>query len=207
MPFHYQSLWRDVERLARAVAPSLRMLGITSSRRGEGASTIAVQLAAAAARDGDRRVLLVDSDFARPSVQRVFGLPLEPGWADVLREGEACEAYVRATPRADLFVLPAGALNDKPSRAFDALELGVAVKEFAVDFDLVVFDMPPAGETSFALRLAGLLDAVLLVVEADLIPAEVVRRTSELLKRAGMSVGGCLEQIRGGRRPRRQIGL
>jgi Mrp family chromosome partitioning ATPase len=104
--------------------------------------------------------------------------------ADALREGEACEAHVRATPLANLCVLTAGALDGQPSRAYDAVELGAAIKEFAVDFDLVVFDMPPAGETSFALRLAGLLDAVLLVVEAERVPAEVARRTTELLNRA-----------------------
>lgn len=189
---YYRGLWRSLESRALIDARELRTLGVTSSFRGEGVTTVAVHLALAAAEDGDCRVLLVDADFAQPSLQRVVDATVEPGLADMLRESDGGEAYLRESSLPNLFVLTAGKMNGAPSRAHDAMQLGAAIKECAADFDLVLFDMPPAGETSFSLRLAGLLDGLLLVVEANRVSTEVAQRTSELLTRAQSRVLGVI---------------
>ena len=164
-------------------ASSLRMLGITSSHRGEGASTVAVQLAAAAARGGDRRVLLVDADFARPSLQRVFGLPLEPGLADVLREGEAAKP-MSAQPRWPTCSCSRPAPERQAVAGLRRYGVGRGDQGIRGRFRPGCVRHAAGGRNELCPALAGLLDAVMLVVEADRVPAKVARRTAELLKRA-----------------------
>ena len=60
------------------------------------------------------------------------------------------------------------------------------------EFDLVVFDMPPAGEASSTTRLAGRLDGVLLVVEAEQATVEDALRTKQLLTRCGARLVGAI---------------
>ena len=62
----------------------VRVVMVTSSVGGEGKTTVATQLAMSLARIG-KRTALVDFDLPRPALNNVFGLPLEPGICDVLR--------------------------------------------------------------------------------------------------------------------------
>ena len=67
----------------------------------------------------------------------------------------------------------------------DMAGLPSLIKELTSDFELVVVDLPPASQSSAGLRLAGLLDGVLLVIEAERVRREDARRVSDLLVRAG----------------------
>jgi succinoglycan biosynthesis transport protein ExoP len=46
----------------------------------------------------------------------------------------------------------------------------------ASDFDYVIFDLPPVNQTSPAVGLAGFMDKVLLVVEAEKYSRDCVKR-------------------------------
>src|SRR5262249_22510751 len=82
---------------------SAGVVTVTSSVGGEGASVLAVQLAAGLARAG-RRALLIDANLRRPALHRAFGLPQEPGLAAVLRGETAPHAAVRAAAAERLWV-------------------------------------------------------------------------------------------------------
>src|SRR5262249_38177505 len=62
----------------------LRVVMITSAISGEGKTLLSAHLAASMARAG-WRALLVDADFRRPSLQKVFGLENLAGLSEVLR--------------------------------------------------------------------------------------------------------------------------
>ncbi|MBA2525509.1 MAG: hypothetical protein H0V18_06950, partial [Pyrinomonadaceae bacterium] len=51
----------------------------------------------------------------------------------------------------------------------------------ASDFDYIIFDMPPLGQTSPTLGMAGFMDKVLLVVEGEKTGRETVKRGYEAL--------------------------
>lgn len=167
----------------------LQTLGITSAGRGEGVSTVAAHLAAVAAASG-REVLLVDAHFAAPIQHQRFGVPEAPGLADWLESGGDAPAAIPATAVRNLSVLPAGKATSQASRLHDVFELASGLKELSAGFDLVIFDLPPAGRVSAALRFASVLDGVLLVVEADRTPRDDVTRTAEMLERARATLLG-----------------
>ena len=51
----------------------------------------------------------------------------------------------------------------------------------ASDYDYIIFDMPPISETSMTPRLAGFMDAVLLVIESEKTNGQAAKRASTLL--------------------------
>ena len=57
---------------------------ITSSRRGEGKSTITSYLAVTIAQFSNRRVLVVDADLRRPRIHSIFGLKNQSGLLECL---------------------------------------------------------------------------------------------------------------------------
>jgi len=170
----------------------LATLGITSSCGGEGVSTVAAQLAETAASSGDQRVLLVDANPRRPSVHRTFGVDLTPGWADALVDAGQLAAAVQSSSRANLSVVAAGSLNGTSVPPCDPQTAGDLVEALKADFDLVLFDMPPVEHASCAIRLASLLDGVLLVVEAERTAWEVAQRSKQLLTRDNIHLLGAV---------------
>jgi Mrp family chromosome partitioning ATPase len=66
----------------------------------------------------------------------------------------------------------------------------------ASDFEYVVIDMPSISATSSALAMAGVMDKVLLVVEAEVSNREVVRRAFAELTAAKADVAAIFNKIR-----------
>lgn len=176
---------------------ALCTLGITSCRHGEGVSTIAASLAAAAASWGDYRILLADANVAKPSAHERFGVPLYPGWANINKDGDDLAKHILPTSIFNLSVLAAGIRDEQNTSAAIALGSPGLVKELADGFDLAVFDLPPMESSNDAARLAALLDGVVLVVEAEASNSDDVRRACELLTHFGASpLGVVLNKFR-----------
>jgi Mrp family chromosome partitioning ATPase len=122
----------------------------------------------------------------------MFHLEPGPGWAEVLLHGKEPLSRIRSSFVANLSVLAAGELNGEAARAFDAGKLSELIDALKEQFELVVFDMPAAGRLGFLLRLAGLVDGVLLVVEAERVRWEVARRAIEQLTRDDVRLLGAV---------------
>ncbi|MBF5080363.1 AAA family ATPase [Quadrisphaera sp. INWT6] len=172
------------------------VLLVTSARRGEGRTTTAANLAAAAAREG-RRVLLVDADLSRSTLSLVLGAR-SPGGAEVRRllYGDAEQwADVAPVPRyvdpahfVHVVVAGAGGRDDTPA---DLARLRTLVEGARAEFDLVVVDAEPLLGGGVPAVLARLSDAAVLVVRKGTSQA-AVRRASQLLDLYGTPVRAVL---------------
>lgn len=186
----YQTLLHRIAWPANDKGPLLRTLGLTSSEPGEGVSTVAAQLAVVAATGSPYRVLLVDANLARPTVHRLFELPLTPGLADVVSDPTGASEAIRPTALPNLSVLCAG--KSESSAWLDGGELSEAFEAVRTGHDLVVVDLPAVGQSSAALRWARLLDGVILVVEAERVRGEVVQRVKQRLAGANATLLGAV---------------
>jgi protein-tyrosine kinase len=198
------------EILARLDWPNrnteMRTLGFTSCRGGEGVSTVAAQVASAAAAQNEGRVLLVEANVLRPSVAERFSIASGPGFVECLQnedkheDGTAEEMFSEAVQQVGqpgLWVLTSGKMRGSPAKLFNSPALPKLVHHMARQFDLVVFDLPHVGVASCAQQLTVTLDGVLLVVEADSTRWDAARRVKELLHGAGARVlGGVLNKYR-----------
>jgi Mrp family chromosome partitioning ATPase len=66
----------------------------------------------------------------------------------------------------------------------------------ASDYDYIIFDMPPVTQTSGTVRLAGLMDMVLLVVEAEKTNQDVVKQATKLLAESKANVSAVFNKAR-----------
>lgn len=154
-----------------------RALGFTSSQTGEGVTTVAANTAISAARMMAGRVLLVDTNFADPRQHNIFGADPAPGLLDALLSDQSALDGIIDTPLDNLSLLPAGRIDSSQPVTYDPRCLDELVVSLRRVYSLIVFDLPPVSRSSPTLAFAGWMDGMLLVVEADRMPRDVVRRT------------------------------
>jgi chain length determinant protein tyrosine kinase EpsG len=120
-----------------------KMLAITSSGRGEGRSYVAANLAVAFSQLGER-TLLVDADLREPRQHRIFNIPDRVGLTAVL-SGRADRGAVTPTREfGRLSLLPAGVPPPNPQELLSRPALGAFLREMGSEFDVILFDTPPA---------------------------------------------------------------
>lgn len=158
-----------------------RSLLVTSPGPGDGKTTIAANMAAGMALVG-RKILLVDANFRRPELHKLFGLDNGSGLSNALVKPETFAASVKETSVPNLFVMPTGT---KPSNGTELLEsqlLNDFMAKALADYDHVVFDSGPILFTSETVALAPKVDGVVTVVRAGSNTRGVLGRTKDLLR-------------------------
>lgn len=185
-----------------------RTIMLTSSVRGEGKSTTVANIAASFARLG-RRVVLVDLDFRRPAVHSRLGLPATPGMSDVAlgrvpleralvrvpittrpkpsRRGfgrwgaEAAVPELRATDRATLEVLPAGATPADVGEFVGAAGVSEVLRHLREHADVVFIDAPPVLEVSDPMTLMTYMDAVVVITRLGVVREAMLQELRRIL--------------------------
>jgi protein-tyrosine kinase len=152
-------------------------LAVSSPKKGDGKTLVAVNLAVSVARHLHRRALLVDLDFRRPGVAACLSLPPGPSLSDHLQGGAAL-ANCLVDPGIDrLLVLPQARAVDHSSELLASPRMAELAKELARDPDrLVIYDCPPLLATDDALITLGFAAGCLLVLrEGRTTRAELIR--------------------------------
>jgi polysaccharide biosynthesis transport protein len=160
---------------------TMRTLLVTSPSPGDGKSTIACNLASGLALNG-RRILLVDANFRRPELHRVFNLANDQGFSDVLNSLDIFEHAVQETQVPNLFVLPSG---HKPTNATELVESQLLVdfiERALEEFDHVIFDSGPLLFVSETVALAPRVDGVITIVRARTNTRGVLTRMRDTLR-------------------------
>lgn len=170
--------------------PELRCLGITSSSRRQGVTTVGWQIAAASAELTEGSILLVDANPRHANVHRIFGIPQGPGLAEALRSPEMLEDSVCPIEGRNLSILPIGNDTSECRKTLDSPAIDEVVELLRPHHDLIVFDMPPATEANPGLRLAETLDGVLLVLESERVSMDAARHSRQILEWNGAPVLG-----------------
>lgn len=175
--------------------PTLRRLGITSSIRGEGRSTVAVAMVAVQRADYGRTPLLLELDFDRPSLARRLGIRLCPGLAELIR-GEAPIEEVVQPIAGGLTVITAGAARGSASQLIVDLLRAGQLDVIGRDFDVIVADFPPLLGSSFSRVAATGFERMVVVVRAGVTPIGRVREaTAGLLAEPAVILNGAQSQL------------
>jgi capsular exopolysaccharide synthesis family protein len=158
-----------------------RCVGLVSATPGEGKTTVALGLACSLADAADRRVLLIDADLRKPSVEGYLGIPPSAGLTEWLRESSASVAIRRLAPQG-FWLLSAGK-GDLGTQDGEATErMSALLNSCRKHFDHVVVDCPPLIPVADAVMLQDLLDGFLLVVRSRYTPREMLLRALSQIK-------------------------
>lgn len=165
------------------------VLLVTSSRPGEGKSTVAANLAAALA-ETSASVLLVDADLRRPSVAAQLGIEGGAGLTTVLLGQATLEDVVQPWGRAGLQVLASGTVPPNPVELLGSPAMARLVDGLREQYDYVVVDTSPVLPVADAAVLSRLVDGALMVVNAGLTRRDHLQESLANLDQVGATVLG-----------------
>lgn len=160
---------------------------ICSAHPDEGKTFCALNLALSIAAEKDNEVLLVDADFAKPSILSSLGLEGSKGLMDALADPQLpVESCIIHTDIAGLAILPAGDQTNADTEYLASSRTEQVLNRLTQNnpHRIVIFDSPPVLSASPATVLATHVGQVLMVVKAD--------ETTETALRDALSLlGGC----------------
>ncbi len=160
----------------------VKVLMVSSAAPDEGKTLTATNLALTLSESYQRRVLLIDGDLRRPSLDGIFQLPKVFGLNESLVGQPPRKVSVIQISR-HLSLLPAGAPNPDPISALTSERMRRLLTEAAAAFDWVIIDTPPVGILTDAKLLGSMVDAALLVIRANKTPSALVQRAIDALGR------------------------
>ncbi len=143
-----------------------RTVLVTSVVPHEGKGFICANLGVAIAQDMEHQALMIDCDFRRPSLTRLFGLSNETGLVDHLNDNVELSLLIRKTGQPKLSLLSSGKPPDNPSEILTSGKMKAFVKALSAQDEnrILLFDSPPSLVASETAILAKDLDGVVLVV-------------------------------------------
>jgi Mrp family chromosome partitioning ATPase len=162
--------------------PAPRIIGVTSSLRGEGRTTIAAGIAAAAHEARGLRTILVELDFEGPSLARKFGIVPVPGVAEVLRGEATLEGCLNVPANGSVAVLVAGNAQRDGAELFGALQQSSLMKDLTQLGDEIIADLPACSSMPESRWLAEEFSTVVLVVRSGMAPMGQIRRVLDDLE-------------------------
>jgi exopolysaccharide/PEP-CTERM locus tyrosine autokinase len=181
----FRLIKRQLLAMAAQSGPDALRIMLCSAHPGEGKTFCAVNLALSLAAEKDSDVLLVDADFANPSVLSRLGLEGGQGFMDALADPcLAVEACVIRTDIPALAVLPAGRQTNNDTEYLSSARMEVVLERLAAGHPnrIILFDSPPLLAASPAAVLASHVGLALLVVRADVTSENALRDAAGMLK-------------------------
>jgi capsular exopolysaccharide synthesis family protein len=181
----------------------VRTLLITSAIPGEGKTTTAANLGVVFAQTG-RSTIVLDADFRKPGIHRIFDLPNERGLSDLLRsDATSLEEVSQITEQDNLLVITTGPLPPNPAELLGSQRMRNILSRISGSTSLVIIDSPPLQAVTDPVLLSSFVDGTLLVVDAGRTHRGAVRHAREALAQAGARVLGValnrLKERSGGR--------
>ena len=145
---------------------SMRVILVTSAMGGEGKTSLSTYLAASSARSG-QKTLLIDGDFRRPSVHRIYDQPAGPGFCELMRGEYDIQEVIRPTSTKDLWILTAGIQDDQTMSLLGQPDVRSLFDQLREQFDFIIVDSAPVLPVADTLLLTQLVDAALFSILRD----------------------------------------
>ena len=168
------------------------VLMVTSVIENEGKSTVAVNLALAFAQKG-KRVLLLDCDLRKPACHKILDYPWEgAGTIDVANGSASLENTVVQMKNTNLFLLLQRRSTRNSTDISGSDGMASLIQKAKERFDFVVIDTPPMSVAPDVECIMELADASLLVVQQNMVQADVINHAITALQGAKSKLLGCV---------------
>jgi polysaccharide biosynthesis transport protein len=178
-------------RLLSPDAP-IRSIVVSSSLPNEGKTTISIQLAQAAAAMG-QRVLLVNADLRKPSLQSLVDQPSGstiPGLTDIVAgTAELMDTVQLLSGEENLYILLAGSISLDPTSILSSKKMRSLMAKCQHNFDLVIYDTVPLNFADSLLLIPN-TDGLLMVNRLGKVHREVLRNSLRTLTVSKVAVLG-----------------
>ncbi len=163
---------------------------VTSSRKGEGKSVTAANVAACLAELPGQRVCLMDVDFRRPAQGNLFGRANTPGVSELLQDQAQLPQVIQTTVVPALDLMTAGEEPRSSAELLGSERFTNLLGELKRRYSWVLVDTPPVKPYTDACVLASRTNGALLVVRMEATSRDLAQRSVQAIQRAGGKVIG-----------------
>jgi len=173
-----------------SITRKIQTLMVTSPNPDEGKSVIVANLAVIFAQSG-LKVIAIDADLRRSTLNKFFNINNGSGLSDVLLAGNKdIEQYLHKTEVDNLVVLSSGSTPPNPAELLGSERMKKLIKDLKDKADLLIFDCPPTQAVIDGAILATCLDGTILVNDVGRTSTNDARLTVEELRRLNVNLLG-----------------
>ncbi len=169
-----------------------KVILVTSVGENEGKSTIVANLALALAEKG-RRVVLLDCDFRKPALHKIFDLPVEKEktlTSYLLQKEGDPSSYLVESKKHGILLGVSQSTSKSVTKLLNNGKLSALLQKLRDQADYIILDTPPMLATADAEALAAMADTALLVVRADYMPTASINKGLDRLRKSAPDVSG-----------------
>lgn len=160
-----------------------KVIQVTSPDPGDGKSTLAANLAISIAYSG-KRVLLIDADFRRPRVHKLFNLSDKLGVTSIINGEASLPDATQVTDVENLFALVCGPRPTNPSELLTSPRFEEMLSVLREKYDFVIVDTPPmlavTDPSAVAARVDGVFVAMRLKAKSRIKATQAVKMLTHL---------------------------
>lgn len=164
---------------------AINSLMVVSSKKGEGRSSIVINIGTIFAREGEK-VLIIDTDFQNPSLLKILGVR---GAEESSNPGDAIR-NIDTVP--GLSVLSIAHLYHTSAEIIELDKMNKLISDLKMQYDMLIFDSSPLNTSTNAAFMSKFTDASVLVVESGGISEQQCERVVEYLKRMDVVLAGAI---------------
>ncbi|MDB4532998.1 P-loop NTPase, partial [bacterium] len=179
------------ERMSDAIESGLNSVLVTSTKAGEGRSSVAVGLAMAAAAAG-KRVALVDANVEQPNLADELRLELQYGWVDTIRAGLPIREVAVHAVEDGVTLIPL--LPPRGKNAATGHEVAQLVELLKEKFELIILD-GPTSQSSQIQQCASAVDSAIIVRDMTRTDTLAINEFSYRLRESGVQGVGVVENF------------
>jgi capsular exopolysaccharide synthesis family protein len=177
---------------------STRTILFTSAEPSVGKSVTVSNLGIVMAQFGNK-VVLVEADLRKPAIHRLFGISNNYGLKDLIIKSDLkVSDCLRETKIENLKILTCGSEQISSVEVLGSERMKNIIKDLSSLADVVLFDGPPALIFSDTFLLGKLVSGVIIVSRAGRTRTELLIRTVNDLRLAGVNLLGVVIQQRKG---------
>lgn len=186
----YKRLRTNLDFSMPDLGDSCKVIGITSSQKGEGKSTTAVNLAYTIAQTG-KNVLLIECDLRLPTYSKRLRLAPAPGFTNLLvGTADGSQVLQKFNGMSTLRIITAGDIPPNPAELLSSKRMRLAIEAMKQAADVIILDLPPVCEVSDALIVSYLMDGIIVAVRENYCDKRSLEETMRQLRFAEVKVLG-----------------
>ncbi len=168
-----------------------RHVMITSSAPEEGKTSVCANLGINMALKGSK-VVIVDSDFPRSAINRVFGVSNELGLTNVILGENKIDEVVQETGIEGLNLITTGPKPPSSILLYESSQFRHFLQDLEERYDFIIFDTPPVLSLNDPVVLSSYLDRTILVVASQEVSRQAIRHGVNTLRKGKSHLMGAV---------------
>ncbi|TDM19508.1 CpsD/CapB family tyrosine-protein kinase [Macrococcoides caseolyticum] len=167
----------------------IKKLVVTSAAPSAGKSVTAANIAVAYAQAG-KRVLLIDGDLRKPTIQYTFKTKNLFGLSNLITSQIELEKAVQNTEIENLSIMTSGPIPPNPSELLASKRFKELLSIIEQYFDIIIIDTPPVLAVTDAVIMSTLVDGSILVTNVEINNKHHLLKAKDMLLKSDANILG-----------------